>query len=396
MRKILIGLLLVVLMFSIDTALAETESTWKEWGIPLIKLTVPDSEYWVSPDDEFEGTIHFESQDLNFEDEMEIKWQGTSSLNYPKKNFTVKIAEGVDAGWGIQKKYCLKANYIDPTHACNIVANRLAAQMNKQYGKFVNSPNFGQIDGFPVMVELNDQLQGLYTFNIPKAAWTFAMDDENPDHIAIQGENNQYYFDKLPEFEDFEVEVGDYDMDRSFEIFLRLADFIVNCSVEEFREHAAEYLDIDACINYYCFAIANTAIDNWQKNMIFATYDGRLWTPVLYDMDTLWGYSWDGKSHLQAGHLDVDDFDKSQFWYKLRAAYGQEIKERYKELRQGVLSYENMVACFEAFKMAIPLKCYEADQALWNDGQVRTYEGTYAYMKDNLAWIDVRMEEMAD
>lgn len=165
---------------------------------------------------------------------------------------------------------------------------------------------------------------------------------------------------------------------------------------DEFAQRAPEYLDIDACINYYCFAIANTAIDNCQKNLIFATYDGKLWVPILYDLDTLWGYSWDGMSSLEAEYLDVDGFDWSQFWRKLRQAYPEQIKARYKELRQTVLDYDNMVSCFEDFRSSVPQKCYDADWALWNNGQVRTFEGTYDYMKNNLAWIDARMETLGE
>ena len=50
-----------------------------------------------------------------------VKWQGSSSLSYPKKNYTINFDNAFEAaeGWGIQKKYCLKANYIDHSHASN-------------------------------------------------------------------------------------------------------------------------------------------------------------------------------------------------------------------------------------------------------------------------------------
>lgn len=56
-----------------------------------------------------------------------VKWQGSSSLAYPKKNYTIKFDNAFEAapGWGEQKKYCLKANYIDHSHARNIVSARL-------------------------------------------------------------------------------------------------------------------------------------------------------------------------------------------------------------------------------------------------------------------------------
>lgn len=56
-----------------------------------------------------------------------VKWQGSSSIVYPKKNYTIKFDNAFEAaeGWGAQKKYCLKANYIDHSHARNIVSAKL-------------------------------------------------------------------------------------------------------------------------------------------------------------------------------------------------------------------------------------------------------------------------------
>lgn len=67
----------------------------------------------------------------------ELKVQGTSSLLYDKKNYTIKFYEDaehsqklkLDLGWGEQSKYCLKANWIDRTHARNIVTARLVTQI---------------------------------------------------------------------------------------------------------------------------------------------------------------------------------------------------------------------------------------------------------------------------
>ena len=54
-----------------------------------------------------------------------LKWQGDSSLTYAKKNYTIKLDNAIDIGYGAQKKYVLKANYIDFSHARNIVSARI-------------------------------------------------------------------------------------------------------------------------------------------------------------------------------------------------------------------------------------------------------------------------------
>lgn len=127
------------------------------------------------------------------------KWQGSSSIAYPKKNYTVKFDNAFEAvdGWGEQKKYCLKANWIDHSHARNVVSCKLWGQIVKSRakanGKLNALPNGGAIDGFPCVVTINGEYQGLYTFNIPKDGWMFGMEGEQAtevlasDYITWQG-----------------------------------------------------------------------------------------------------------------------------------------------------------------------------------------------------------------
>ena len=65
--------------------------------------------------------------------ECTMKWQGSSSLVYPKKNYTIQFDNPFEAaaGWGEQKKYCLKANYIDHSHARNLVSAKLWGEIVK-------------------------------------------------------------------------------------------------------------------------------------------------------------------------------------------------------------------------------------------------------------------------
>ena len=62
-----------------------------------------------------------------------LKWQGSSSIGYPKKNYTIQFDNAFEAveGWGEQKKYCLKANFIDHSHARNVVSAKLWGEIVK-------------------------------------------------------------------------------------------------------------------------------------------------------------------------------------------------------------------------------------------------------------------------
>ena len=138
--------------------------------------------------------MRYVSKTLQFDCYVNIKCQGTSSMAYPKKNFSIRTFEDEELskelklnfkGWGEQYKFVLKANYIDLTHARNIVSSRLWAKCVKARSNFKqlpqelkDSPGLGTIDGFFVKVYHEGLYQGRYTFNIPKDPWMTNMDED--------------------------------------------------------------------------------------------------------------------------------------------------------------------------------------------------------------------------
>lgn len=303
----------------------------------------------------------------------EIKVQGSSSLYYEKKNYTLKFFEDealdnklkIDMGWGPQNKYCMKANWIDSTHARNVVTAKLAAKVQNKYGLMTQAPNNGLIDGFPVEIFSNGEFLGLYTFNIPKDAWQFAMDEDNPDHIVICGEgwDDANLFNAEADFETWAVEVGE-ESPETLEKVNRLFNFVKDSTDEEFKEHFEEYLNLDSALNYYIMTDLAWMYDNRGKNMLIATYDGMEWYLSLYDLDTSWGTSWDGlKLNDYAGGLV--DMQISNLFTRMENAFSEELAQRYFELREDILSNESIMAEFEAFKAQIPALTFEREEERW-------------------------------
>lgn len=105
------------------------------------QIDIPKLYFWGNISHMYEKSdvrkINFQytGQDQIFTGLALIKIQGTSSLGFEKKNYTVTFYHDeacarkleVDMGWGPQSKYCLKANWIDKTHARNVVTAKLAA-----------------------------------------------------------------------------------------------------------------------------------------------------------------------------------------------------------------------------------------------------------------------------
>lgn len=390
-------MLALILSMVIALGVSYTEPASAETMIPVVTIEAPSLEDWWGKEDVREATLTYRdfSTGVSFTRAITIKPQGSSSMNYPKKNFTIKMTEEavqVNEAWGAQSKYCLKANYVDPTHASNVVSARLAAHMNEAYGLYEQTPNHGLIDGFPVWVILNGQDAGLYTWNIPKDAWMFGMDEENENHIVMcceewtEGCNMQRDYYELDA--EWSIEVGP-NTSATIEKFTRLLRFVSTASDEEFKANFDQYLNLDACLNYYCYICISDAWDNSARNMLMATWDGQVWYPMLYDLDSLWGIYWDGQSTTEVGATNVI-YNQNRLFERIRELYGEELRARYAELREGILSVDSIKAAFYEFVETIPADCYTMDQAMWNsDGQrIRTLDLMWSLMDTYLPQID--------
>ena len=372
--------------------------------IPKLYFTGDISEM-LDKSDERQIAFKYVNDDQTVEGYAEIKIQGTSSINYEKKNYTLKFFEDseltnklkIDVGWGPQNKYCMKANWIDRTHARNVVTAKLAAKMQAKYDLLTQAPNHGLIDGFPVEIYDNGKFLGLYTFNIPKDDWQFGMDGDNPDHIVICGEGWEpaNLFKEMPDFDTWAVEVGDAS-EETLSKMNRLFDFVINSTDEEFKKNFENYLNLDAALNYYVMADMGYMADNLGKNMLIATYDGMEWYLSLYDLDSTWGTSYDGLRLVKYESNQLN-LSKNNLFRRMEIAFPQELAQRYFELREDVLSNDNIMAEFEAFRDEIPAITFQKEINRWGVGPIRKREELpgfeYDQIRDYLEVMSSKLDE---
>ena len=116
------------------------------------------------------------------QDRCKVSWQGTSSLLYPIKNYTIKLREnGQDWAytpkdeWKTETRYTLKANYMESSHANNIGGAKFFNDLIKTYHPYpsqqIDENCRGAIDGFHIRLMINGEYQGIYTFNIDRYAY---------------------------------------------------------------------------------------------------------------------------------------------------------------------------------------------------------------------------------
>ena len=370
-------------------------------------------------------TMDYISNTTKFSSFVKLKCQGTSSMSYAKKNFTVTMySDEARAtklkkdfkGWGAQSKFCLKANYVDTTHTRNISGARIAYDMvasrpdSEFKQQLLQCPRNGAVDGFPIKLYFNGEFYGIYTWNIPKDGWMFNMDKNNPNHVVLCAERNtdgnanainSCQFRKLwtdGDGGDWSVEFGTYSTEMVASLN-RCINFVMTSTNQEFHDNISEYFDLYSLLDYYCFSYLTCHLDGLAKNMLMVTYDGVIWGACLYDMDSIYGVHWNGNSYVATNYQCPEQYQEqfSLLWKRIEANFATELYARYRELRQGALSLSNIIKHVEEIYDVIPDRVFTDEKAKWTSlPQVNTNTMTRFrnYMRDRAIYVDSQMQEI--
>ena len=373
MKKISKIIFIIIISFSLNIKNIIAEE------LPKVYLTGDITEM-NSKSDKRKIELHYKSDDLEFKAYTVIKIQGNSSLQYDKKNYNIKLYQdskykdkkNIDIGknWGSQHEYYLKANWIDKTHSRNIVTANIVANMQKKYNLFNNTPNYSQIDGIPVEVYINDEFLGLYTWNIPKDNWMLNMNKDDSKHLAIisnkHSDTTNFKETTTLDNDDWEIEVGPQ-TNETIKKLNRLITFIKDSNNIEFKNKFENYLNLDATLNYYIILNVAKLSDNNSKNMLLITYDGKIWSPITYDLDTSWGTNYTGKLNKNYSKNLKEYLNNNLLWEKLEKNFSKEISNRYFELRKSILTKENILNEFNTFINSIPKSSIEKEINKWGE-----------------------------
>ena len=340
-----------------------------------------------------------------------FKVQGASSVNSPKKNYTLNLDKDFEAfrNYGKNHKYVIKANYTEPSQALNVVGARLWGRirdthkhadtgiLNTNGDQLVdNNGNrivaetdpqlsiggtYGAVDGFPIAVYINDQYWGIYTFNIPKDDWMAKMPKKSKNKYAIidtiwtpQGaflkETN---FDDQMELQFCSTKDTDWAKDSVNELIRAVIAHYD--TADDFNNAVSPLLDIDSAIDYYIFSVLVDNDDGIFRNYLLQTFDGKKWYFTAYDLDSIFGRTPDFWDHMPA-KSDTDDWrdhgvtfenvtNANRLMYQLWKFYKDEILKRTKALVDGVMSDSAVDTVFVDFVRHIPVKAFDAELDVW-------------------------------
>lgn len=337
-----------------------------------------------------------------------VKWQGASSIAYPKKNYTIKFDQAFEAkaGWGAQRKYCLKANWMDASHARNLLGaqlwGRMCASRRTVDEALAACPNWGAVDGFPVVLALNDVFHGLYTFNIPKDGWMLGMNGGNREAIVCAEAGDACRFKAEATLSgDFKVEYAGDEADTGWiaDSLNRLIDACMRSDGSDIDTVLALYVDIDSAIDYMIHVCATANPDNLSRNYLLSTRDGVKWAFTAYDMDMGFGIWWGGEGFTTA--------DDSPFFRNFAAAHrlmellytykADAVKARYNALRREALSEISLAKQALDFASGIPLYVRNEEARRWpavpGSGANTVYQ-ILEYLRLRFPRLDAEVEAM--
>lgn len=345
------------------------------YGLPVLELTGDISPIAVSKDNKV--TLDYVYGERS--GTCTLKGQGATSYKMAqalvnegkagKFNYTINFDNAFEAvtGWGAQKKYCLKANWIDHSHSRNVVSAKIWGRIVKSRttanANLSGLVNGGAVDGFPIVIMLNGEFHGLYTFNIPKDGWMFGLVEDTTKTQAIVGANDHEIATQFKgllagDESDFELEFVS-DEDNAGWVTTSLNTLIQACIDSyggDLDTTVAQYLDWDSAIDYYIWVVVCKGTDMVDKNYLLTTFDGTKWLFSAYDMDSTYGLNWDGSGLTRAvSNINFDECATThRVWELIKRFKTNALKARYNELRSNVLSETRICQYFENFAWAIP------------------------------------------
>lgn len=234
------------------------------------------------------------------QEQCRVYWQGTSSLEYPVKNYTIELMSGGNAweyapkdDWMPEKRYTLKACFMDSSAANNVGSSKLVydyfRKMNMFYPQEIKNPKTrSTVDGFPVKLFINGKSMGLYMFNIDRYAennYGFvgeqsivsyeigvnsvsgagAFADDSWASIRSEFEYRYHYAgDESVVCESITVDGKPTTVLRAgyHSELQNLVSWVKNSTIEEFRSELDEHFDLNFLIDYYLWVITLGLVDN--------------------------------------------------------------------------------------------------------------------------------------
>lgn len=343
------------------------EGMHTEFQLPVLRLTGDTStmtkDKAVTLDAEYTDGVR------SFKCKAKTKWQGQSSLSYPKKNYNIKFLDSngdkvimAFKDWFPTNGYHMKANYSDYSMVRNVVGVQLGRQI---YPNLYPNNARGVVDSFPFILYINNEWWGCYTWNLSQNVDLFAMDENNQNNMVFRPDNTGW------DVANFEDRLHDNPIPEQVAKLSRMVNWTKNCTNAEFVSDIDDYFDLESLEYYWLMMDIGCAGDSMVNNSTWASWDGDKWYVLWYDLDIIFGWN----QTLYTATTDLIALSKTQewahkynpVWDKLYTNFYSDLCAKYAELRQTVFTDANtIIGYFTAYQNKWGADNLSAEYQKWN------------------------------
>ena len=373
--------------------------------------------------DDIEAEIEYNDKDGNyFRKPVILNAQGSSSMSFNVKNMAIDINDGSEIKFGdfpTQDSFHLKKYYIDAFRGQCIVGYWLIEQMYKsrpigqqypyEYSYSNNSATEGlgspkkdfftgakcHPDGFPIVITCVNPVtkeetnMGIYTWNLKKSKEVYYADKKKAENIVLDGviakdtlfggEINWSAFEIRNPKNLIDINGNKYNGDNPTELSntdklsKQVKDYLVGLSKvsEELansntKEVFEKYFLVNPFIDYFLFSDLTYNHDGLRKNWIWLAYNGKKFTPSVYDVDSIFGSHYMGLYIINKSTTDVELVKNTYPCNILYDLYKDAIEARYSELRKlGIFTVENISQLLDKWITSVGYDNYVSEFALY-------------------------------
>ncbi len=336
-------------------------------------------------------------------DKTVVDWQGTSSIQYPVKNFKITLDKkqkySIEEGWIPERKFTLKADYMDSSHSHNTGFARLFDTMYdeglppKQYDERIRSTVYGYPMALFYRPDGNSPYEywGVYNFNLDKDCEdTFGLNNEknyvnpeldeieptfplcqsfeitfNADSSAGAFKNNELMnvvasfearFPELDEDTVYNVDTGEIHdavaLEAHYANLRAMIQWVMdNDNNPNFKTEFDLHFNRDYTLKYLIATELFGLVDNLGKNAMMNTWDGQIWYPNFYDVDTAMGLENQGRNihnyDIEIGQVGTYATADSGLWINVMRFFYNELQSIYQNLRGDKFSYNKVLEFLE-------------------------------------------------
>jgi hypothetical protein len=381
-----------------NAPVAAAEGYAAEAGLPVMHLEVPEDlgrEAYRSATITYRGHVY----------RGDAKLRGRSSLEYPKKNFTLKFSKGdpfnePDLGGGLlgRRRLVLITTFDDNSH----IRHRLAFETWNRLDATV------KIRHFSVVVFVNGRYNGLYVVadHVDEDLFAVAGLSKKSNLFKVLDHIGDFYNLDFP-LESIEKKDGkpEHGQSGSHDDLRAFFDFVVNADADRFRRELPERVHLPDYRAWMFTTLSIHASDSLGKN-VYHQRDprGGPWRAVPWDFNASFGQAWD--SRRDPHNFDVMKLaEGNNLWRRMLAdpVHGPETRALWRRALEGPLGRDVLLGLLEAYAAEVAAAA-KRDERRWRQAYVtfprwayRTdmtdFDGEIAYMR---TWIADRWAYLLD